>query len=190
MNMNYVKTLLAMFMFSLSAVANASLIYLDMDSAATGANLGSSPLVTPEGTITFTGDFRTAGNCPDNEFIAAGASGGCLNGGNGGVLSFDFLASAFEFIYGGNGGNITVTAFNLQNGIVDTFFQASTASGQLAGPVTLSGQGISRITWNDTLGTYAVLDNISIRTSSIPEPSTLAIFVLGMMSLTLRKVKK
>lgn len=188
MNIKMLKSALAGLALSVSGLANAGLIYLDMDTAETGANLGTSPLVTSEGTVTFSGDFR-ANSCSDDEFIAAGASGGCLNGGNGAELIFDFAVSNFEFIYGGNIGNITVTAFNLQNIIVDTFFQADTYTGQPAGPVSLSGNDIYKITWNDTSGSYAVLDNINITTSSIPEPSTLAIFALGMIGLTSRRSK-
>jgi hypothetical protein len=77
-------------------------------------------------------------------------------------LSFDFDVTSITFIYGGNFGEITVTAFNSGGGIVDQFFQASTGTGEPAGPVTIAGEGIRRLHWADPSGSFAPLDNIKI----------------------------
>lgn len=188
MTKNLIKFMLLTLLLGMCLNVNAAVIYLDMDTAATGSGLGSGPLVTSEGAITFTGEFRTTG---DPDFIAAGSSGNVLDiDANGAMLDFGFDVSSFEFIFGGNSGEFDIVARDALNNIVDSFYQASTGDGQFAGPVTLSGVGIRSIFWNDTQGSFAPIDNITITTGEVPAPLPLALMGIGVIALgfTRRKV--
>ena len=173
-----------------ASLAHATMITLDADTPATGSNLDVSPLVTTEGTITFSGEIT---NLTDPEFTAAGASGNNFDIlGNGALLSFDFDVSSFTFIYGGNTGEFDIVARDILNNPVDSFFQASTDDGEPAGPETLSGTGIRSIFWNDTQGVFAPIDNITITTSStpVPGPMTILLFALGLAGIGLSKMTR
>lgn len=170
--------------------ASAAIISLDFETPATGSDLGTSPLVTSEGTVTFTGEFRDAGSDPD--FIAAGAAGNALDiddGLSAATLAFDFDVLSISFIYGGNIGSILVEARDIGGVVIDSFFQASTDDGQPAGPITLSGTGIRSLYWEDPGNTYAPLDNLEITTAdaSVPEPSTWLLLSAGLGFLALKR---
>jgi hypothetical protein len=139
-------------------------IYIDGDTPATGSGLGTGPLVTPLGNVTFVGEFRT--NPSDPEFIAAGAAGNIFDIGPTGstaMMHFDFDVTEITFIYGGNSGDITVEARDAGGAVIDSFYQASTSGGQPAGPETLTGSGIRTLYWADSGGNFAPLDNIDIQ---------------------------
>jgi len=157
------------------------MILLDADSPATGSLLGTQPLVTLFGTITFDGEIRDRDSDP--EFNAAGALGDVFNIqflSQTAELSFDFNVQSLTFIYGGNSGSILVEARDEFGAVVDSFFQADTYGGQPAGPVTLSGLGIRSLYWEDTVFgmTFAALDNITI--SPIPAPGAILLGSIGV----------
>lgn len=98
-------------------------------------------------------------------------------------MSFDFDVESISFIYGGNLGVFDIEARDFMGNVVDSFFQASTNSGQPAGPITLMGGGIRSLFWQDPGGAFAAIDNVKIEASSVPEPSTLALFVIALSGL-------
>jgi hypothetical protein len=139
-------------------------VSLDMDSAATGQNLDTTPLNSALGTISATGPGVEITNFTDPEFTLAGAGGNNIDQPTsaGAELSFDFDVTSLTFAYGGNGGEVTVQALNSGGGVVDEFFQASTSGGEAAGPITLAGEGIRQLRWRDPSGSFIALDNIKI----------------------------
>ena len=144
--------------------AQAAMITLDFDTAATGSNIIGSPLVSPLGTITASGAIQlgdTGNFFDDPDTNAAGASGDAIGSNVGqqfAVLSFDFDVSDIMFVYGGNFGGIDVEVLNSSAVVVDSFSQADTSGGQPAGPVTLSGLGIRTLRWTDSDGGSFFLD--------------------------------
>jgi hypothetical protein len=188
MNTKMIKMAFAGLVLSVSGLANAGIIFLDMDSVLTGSNLDTASLVTSAGTISFSGEITTT---TDPDFSLAGASGNNLDIVSGiATLSFDFDVSTFEFIFGGNSGVFNIVARDMLNNTVDSFFQASTSNGELAGPVTLSGTGIRSIVWTDPGNNYAAIDNITITTNPVPTPATLALLALGLAGLGWSRRKK
>ncbi len=169
--------------------ASAASIYLDGDTPATGSLLGSQPLVTPYGTITFVGEFRAGPSDP--EFIAAGASGNIFDGaGRSPAVAqflFDFDVLSITFIYGGNFGEFDAEARDINGLVLDSFYQASTADGEPAGPVTLFGPGIRSLYWQDLFGSFVPIDNVTVTVGVIPEPSTLLLTGLGLAALIVRR---
>jgi len=130
------------------------------------------PWTVADGTISFVGEINIAG---DTEFITAGAGGNVFDiddTTNWAELSFDFDVYSAQFIYGGNLGDITVEARDSVGAVITSFYQADTGSGQLAGPVTLSGTGIRSLYWFDSLddNNYAALDNILLTLPEEEEP--------------------
>lgn len=161
--------------------ATASDIFLDADTPGTGSLLGTQPLVTAFGTISFVGEIRDRDSDPD--FNAAGALGNVFDIDNETAtaeLSFDFDIVSATFIYGGNYGSILVQAKNAGGTVVDSFYQANTGDGYPAGPVKLSGRGIRSIYWEDPGNMFAALDNINIM---VPEPATMLLLGLGVIPL-------
>jgi hypothetical protein len=178
---------------NLSAVPT---IYLDADTPATGSDLGTTPLVTPYGNITFVGEIVSG--VFDSEFDAAGADGNTFDilgpsdtPSQAAELFFDFDVVSIEFIYGGNDGSIYIEAQDDLGNMLVSFSQADTTSGQPAGPETLSGSGIRSLYWEDTVNgmTYASLDNITL-TTYIPAPGALVLAGIGVSFVSwLRKRK-
>ncbi|MCF6216275.1 MAG: PEP-CTERM sorting domain-containing protein [Emcibacter sp.] len=177
--------------FAMLSSANAGVIFLDADSLTTGSDLENNPLLTAEGTITYLGEVRQTSSDP--ELVAAGSLGNVFdidNGTDSASFSFDFDVTSFSFIYGGNSGVFDIVARDAFNNIVDSFFQASTSSGEPAGPVTLSGIGIRSIFWQDPGNNFAAIDNVTIRTTSVPEPAPLALLGLGLLGLGLSRKRR
>jgi hypothetical protein len=149
---------------ALTASAQTS-VYLDADTPATGSLLQTQPLVTPLGTITFLGEVRLTS---DPELAAAGSVGNVFDiiaPNSDALMSFDFDVSSITFIYGGNTGGILLEARDAAGAVVDSFFQASTNTGQPAGPETLMGVGIRALYWVDPGANFAAIDNVTIDTA-------------------------
>ena len=138
------------------------LIYLDADTPATGSDLDIAPLVTPHGTITFTGEIRAIA---DNDMVPAGAAGDGFDIADQPIstamLEFDFDVMSVTFLYGGNIGVCDVEARDVGGLVLDTF-QANTGHGEPVGPAAVSGIGIRSLVWIDPYNNYLSLDNILI----------------------------
>ncbi len=173
---NTTPVLLAI-LLTTSLSLDAAMIYLDGDSPATGSALGTTPLVTPLGTVTFSGEF-SSGSDPD--LTAAGSTGNVFdidNGSQQATLFFDFDVASFTFLYGGNIGHIDIRGRDINNVVVASFFQADTNAGQPAGPITLTGTAMRSLFWTDTTGSFAPLDNIQV--SNVPEPTSGLLCLIG-----------
>jgi hypothetical protein len=153
---------------------------LDADTPTTGSNLATTPLTTPFGTITFAGDIIALG-AGDPEFNAAGASGNVfdIEFNTPAQLLFSFDVSAITFIYGGNVGVFNAQARDVNGVIVSTFFQASTDVGQPAGPITMTGPGIRRLTWSDPMRSFCAIDNVRIDVA-VPEPGGVTLLLASI----------
>lgn len=164
---------------SLVSGATAATILLDADTPATGSNLDVAPLVTPYGTITFDAEVRPTA---DPDLVAAGSTGNVfdVNNTETATMLFDFDVESITFLYGGNDGVMDIRAFDINDLLVDSFFQGNTGDGQLAGPVTLSGGGIRKLFWQDPGLNFAAIDNLVIE---IPEPSALSLAAVGLAAL-------
>ncbi len=140
-------------------------VILDADTVATGSTLDTTPLLTSLGTISATGTVEIRATA-DPDLALAGSGGNVmdvLGPAASATMTFDFDVNALTFVYGGNSiGDITITARDAANSIVDQFFQADTGGGLPAGPQTLAGEGIRSLTWEDSSGNFAPLDNIKI----------------------------
>jgi len=138
-------------------------VSLDMDTAATGQNLDTTPLNTALGVISPVSGVEIT-NFTDLEFNRAGAGGNNIDQltDAGAEISFGFDVNSLTFAYGGNIGEIRVQALDAGGAVVDEFFQGDTNAGQPAGPQTLAGEGIRALRWRDVSGAFAALDNIKI----------------------------
>ncbi|MBW7989066.1 MAG: hypothetical protein FVQ84_03475 [Planctomycetes bacterium] len=165
---------------------------LNADSLATGTYTSGSPLIisTAFGSVSFVGEINsTPGG--DDEFIAAGASGNTFDvpsTPNDAELSWsNFEVRSAEFIYGGNAGNITIEARDINGNVLDSFSQSDTGFQQPAGPITLYAgytgaveNSIRSLWWTDTSSTneMAALDNITL--SIIPAPGAILLGSIGV----------
>jgi len=181
---------------SLTFTANVSaaptlLVTLTGDTPAQGLNLLTAPLLTSRGNIKiFEGTFIGATTDPD--MFAVGASGNTFDiyskSKPWAKLTFTFdVYSLSNFVYGGNLGDINIEARDINGAVVSSFYQASTAGSQPAGPITLTrkpGAAIRSLWWTDTDTTYtgyAALDNIDVMVENvIPAPSALVLAGIGV----------
>ncbi|MCM8530221.1 MAG: PEP-CTERM sorting domain-containing protein [Lentisphaeraceae bacterium] len=173
------KKLITVMIIALISHASAATVYLDADTVATGSDLQNSILNTSLGSISFSGEVRQTA---DNELIAAGSVGNVFNIVNQfASLDFSFEAESISFIYGGNGGIFEAQVRDINGNILDSI---STLTGsESAGPITLFGQGIRSLTWNDDPNwTFAAIDNVTI-SSATPEPSSYALMLIGLLGL-------
>lgn len=195
--MNYLNKLLITVaaIFSLSGVSQAVVI-LDFDSAATGSNIVTNPLVTADGTI-------TASNTGGNLYVTSGASGGLTGNalrfdesadGQYAQLAFDYDVASVEFLFAGFlSGFFTAQALDASFNVVDSFFDGNTNDDTPGGPVTLSGSNIRYFRFFDGPGgaSFAGVDDLVITAANaVPEPSILLLMMIGLLGLGVsRKLK-
>lgn len=189
----FVISVFASLLFLLAGPSQATIITLDADTAATGANLDTTPLLTSAGTITFSGRISSY---TDPDFTAAGASGNNFNiaGSSGsetpGVLTFGFDVSSLDFIFGGNGGTADFQALDINGNVVDSYSQASTGTGAFAGPISLTGTGIRSLVWWDSpTWNFLGIDNLTI-TTDVPEPTPMLLLAIGLIGLGLTRLRR
>jgi hypothetical protein len=177
---------------ALAATSSAGPILLDLNADSLTPGLYyASPLTisTAYGDVTFKGEVKL-GVGGDAEFQAAGASGNVFDIDrynpwaelSWGYLDAGYVTSA-TFIYGGNLGDITIEARDIDGNVLDSFYQADTGVGQPAGPVTLfAGEGniIRSLYWKDSTSynDMAALDNITL--TIIPAPGAILLGSIGV----------
>lgn len=208
MNYKFLKPLLVGLFLSVSSLANAGLITASTDSALAGATIldfdsevdGSfiSRMFNGEVTISTTGQALRL----DNQFAGIyGMQNKSIKSQNGQNYIFDFsnTISAFGWDWGAadlSGWVISLLDSNSQL-IASYSIPRQTNANGYADFYGASGQNISRVIMENTNNNdYAMIDNFSYVTSSsgtaasVPEPSSLVIFALGMMGLVSRQLKK
>lgn len=174
----------------------AGFITLDFETAATGRDLPTSPLLTSLGTIatSVSGGMLWTPDISSN----TGMSGYSLEHQQSmepdfAQLAFDFDVSSITFLYAGDVlGQFLAQALDASLAVVDSYFDPDTANDLPGGPVTLSGAGIRYFRFYDPDFYYgwAVVDDMTI-TGAVPEPTTLALFTLGLSGMgVLRRKRK
>ena len=181
-------------MLAWGSVAQAATITLDFETAATGSTLISSPLVTPDGTITLTpGLFGSVSLAFSPTGRSLAYSLNPMTGTAPAVLTFGFDVQSVAFNYaGGGGGSFSATVRDAGAVSLDSFFDPSTActSGCFDGTVTLNGPAIRSFEFRDTVSSVSAIDNFVITFVPIPEPTTLLLFGTGLAMGAIRRRRK
>jgi hypothetical protein len=159
-------------------------ILLDFETATTGSEILSEPLVKPQGTITASTTGGTLyvqpGNLGTGLFLLHDQADETSD--ESGQLEFDFDVSSITFNYGGfSAGEFVGEVLDADLNVLDTFFDPDTSGGELRGPVTLSGQGIRYFRFRDTDPNRVTVgvDNVAISPGvSVPDQIDA---VLGMI---------
>jgi hypothetical protein len=196
MKFRYLKTTMAAVLLSVSGLANAGLIEIDFDDLSNGtvvgnnyltqgvsfvdASITSIPLAgisAPNG-INRLGSYNFDQNNPITAIFSTLVSSVSLSGYD--VGSAGFIMKAYDMQVGGNLLQ-TVSFVGPDIGIGTNH------------TLSLNIGGIRRVEFSQILvggGDGVVFDNFSFNTAEVPEPSTLAIFALGIMGLASRRFKK
>jgi hypothetical protein len=101
-------------------------------------------------------------------------------------LAFDFDVTSISFLYAGLvTGVFTAQALDASLSVVDSFFDADTATDLPGGLVTLSGTGIRYFRFGDFPAgqSVAVVDDIAIThtdSTAVPEPTLLLLLSTGL----------
>lgn len=177
--------------------ANAGLISLDFDTVAGGSNIVSDGFVsTSEGNITlYQGAPGAAcigcfGNFPNDLNTGQALVEADNSGANSFIgLDFDFIVTSLQFNFGGDGGGFEFSAFDSFGTVLDSLsFSSNTWA--TPGFHSISGVGnISSIRFRDQFA-GAALDNIQMATSTVPEPSILALMGVGLAGFGFARLRK
>ncbi len=192
MKNKFLKGVVASFALAVSGIANAGLITLDFDSLEQVNNSGVGSSYAEEGFLLSasnlftigTSDFRYTGSVSLLDNTANGITQLTKIGGG----TFDLFSIDVAEL---NGPNVASITFTRDGGHSQTF----TLDGDSFGVETFffnSGfLGATTISWVQQ-NPYHQFDNIKIsqEISEVPEPSTLAVFALGLMGLASRKFTK
>lgn len=81
---------------------------------------------------------------------------------------------------------VTFDAMSSGNNPYIGFFGVIATGNTIFNSVTVSAS----ITLDNSIGTFNAFDNLAYKAAEVPEPSTLAIFALGLMGLASRRFKK
>ncbi len=180
--------LVAMACLSLAPLAQAAPILLDFDTAGTGLNLDSAPLVVSAGTITLTDGIVAANGHP-----TVGLESSQLGDDTRRTrLSFDFDVSSVTFDFSGEGGgNFLAEVLDINGAVLAsyTFTGTGCASGCFdASGVVLAASGIRAFRFADSPGpsNIALVDNLVLETgaaASVPEPASFGLAALALAGL-------
>ncbi|MFT4938920.1 MAG: hypothetical protein ACI88A_001952 [Paraglaciecola sp.] len=206
MKFKFIQVVLACTVFAISSFANAGLITFN-DKAAFDAYTGGGVVDDLESSdwsnTVLSGDFAwtmSDYHCENGQ--GCGATFGGTNGANDEMMQ----STADDFIWTYNDGDFVFTAGIASFGIQFGSYlgnSAVTLNGQSSG-VQASGSFFGIASDDNTLFTnvsyakslyYGSFDDVSYSRSNqsvadVPEPSTLAIFALGMIGLASRRFKK
>jgi len=203
MNIKMLKAAFAGFIILISGFANATLINFEDIYSDLGEESDPGSYYFLSHGVTFSGDYYGVNGGVSNGDVGNwdfdGTNGSAYLGNNrvGGVtttMSFTNIISSISFDLGENFDDTNIFSINLFLGsalvdsqnltVIDNDNGTGTwetfNSSQQFDYITITGQGSSG--WG--------LDNIEFTTTAVPEPSTLAIFALGLMGLASRRLKK
>ena len=100
------------------------------------------------------------------------------------TVQFDFeVGSVSLFAGSGTASSFTLTAYNASNSVVATDSQSSAAGAYAS--LAVSGAGITRVTFEQTAGSFWVVDNLTFET--VPEASTTGVLGLAGLGLLVRR---
>lgn len=207
MNNKFMKMAFAGLVLTVSGLANAGLIDFDFDSDGNSilpntsitnqyqswgvtfagyedgglVNINAAPdpdgVTAPSGTNVLTNCSDASGICPGNRadiidiFFATSVSNISL--------MLDTLG----------GDSVTFELFDFNNVLLET--QTITSFSSTYVPVLFTASGVSRVRGLQPNDDWAwAMDDLSFIVNEVPEPSTLAIFALGLLGLASRRFKK
>lgn len=193
MNIKMLKAALTGLVLSISGFANAGIIALESDSRLSGASIIN--IETNFGCYTRIGNIYNGSGfsiqstslteyCNYTNF---GQNGLGNNSQDPFIITFDNTISAFGFELGAvNNSMVLFKLFDSIGAHLESFSIANT--GTAPNFFGGFGSGIKRI---EVTVDYSILDGIRfVNSMSVPEPSTFAIFVLGIFGLASRKFKR
>lgn len=206
MNIKMLKAAFAGLVLSVSGFANAGLITTSTDSALNGADiltfdseldgLFTSRVFNGEVTISTTGSSLRLDSGFSGTYGMQNKSIKNQQGQNY-ILDFSTTISAFGWDWGAaDRSGWVISLFDINTQLISSYnIPAQTSANGYADFYGATGMNISRVTMaNLNSGDYAMMDNLhyvkSTSIEQVPEPSTLAIFALGIMGLASRRFKK
>lgn len=202
MNIKTLKAAIAGLVLSVSGFANAGLITFESGHSGYFAN-ESIQLdgfdITHSGSFAYIQNTSSQAGNGSNVLYSYNRSTISLSATSGelfSLLAFDGGESHNIFPHGWSNA-IQVTGFNLAGQVAQSIFRLDIDKSYLTGLETFSLSsftGLSRVEFvgvcDTTCNPEFSLDNISVATQAVPEPSTLAIFALSIMGLASRRFKK
>lgn len=198
MNFKFLNVTLTVLIISICSSANAGLIQLaDFDVSATTIDFSDATL----NSTTYTnGIFSITGGNIENYSNSAifGLSYSTGNNPTPGVFRLDFSSfiSAIGMNVYYNSSDVSLRLFDINDVLLESSLSSPTQYADIQGFVGLN-TGANNIAYAliDVPGKVNIhdlfIDNVIYqRVTDVPEPSTLAIFALGLMGLASRKLKK
>lgn len=202
MKNKFLKGLIVSFALAVSGIANAGLITSSTDAALDGASVltfdseasgdFTSKVFNGEVTISTDGsDFKldsvySGDYGMDNKSIRN-------QSGQSYIINFSHTVSAFGWDWGAaDSAGWVLSLFDVNNLLINSYsIPPQTSANGFADFYGATGSNISKVTLVNTYGAndHAMMDNFHY-VSDVPGPSTLAVFVLGLMGLAYRKFKK
>lgn len=164
----------------LALPAHAATFTLDFETSATGADLMSSPLASPLGTIQLSNASHIGAYGPTGNGIhhAKNDNPGFA------VVSFGFDVTSITFDFNGyGGGDFLANALDAGGAVVASYHAPSTTCVNSCFDqtgITLSGTGIRSFQFIDQVINQSFVDNLVVTAAPVPEASTLAMLAAGL----------